>query len=419
MSALMRARQAAYKAAMDAQNIMNGAGTEVTDAQIEAVKAAIEKVNALDAKIAAQNGLSEALAGLSRAGALEKGDAEDGDADGAGAGSAVTLGERYVRSAPYKAFQKANPAGLGNGSPLAMPKTRIGDLDDFMVNRKAPGSLLGTPIAHVQAERYPTVDMVDRRPLTLLDVIGRGRMGGPFEYVQITGVSSNAAIVAEATGEADGLKPTSDMTTAVADCRSYTFADGFTVTNQLLSDAPAFASYMQTSLSYNLDSVIEDKILNGSGAQEPRGILRTTGVQELTYTASEGVMDIIKAVRRAKTRIARVGGVSTAVLLNPEDVEEIDLLQDAQKRFYGQGPFGTGPGTLWAVPVVGSEKITKGQALIGDFKQVQLLDHEGLSVVAFNQHKDYAQRNMVYVRAELRGGVVIWRPNRLALVKTA
>ena len=142
-------------------------------------------------------------------------------------------------------------------------------------------------------------------------------------------------------------------------------------------------------------------------------------MQELTYTASEGVMDIIKAVRRAKTRIARVGGVSTAVLLNPEDVEEIDLLQDAQKRFYGQGPFGTGPGTLWAVPVVGSEKITKGQALIGDFKQVQLLDHEGLSVVAFNQHKDYAQRNMVYVRAELRGGVVIWRPNRLALVKTA
>ena len=50
---------------------------------------------------------------------------------------------------------------------------------------------------------------------------------------------------------------------------------------------------------------------------------------------------------------------------------------------------------------------------------MQLLDHEGLSVVAFNQHKDYAQRNMVYVRAELRGGVVIWRPNRLALVKTA
>ena len=94
-------------------------------------------------------------------------------------------------------------------------------------------------------------------------------------------------------------------------------------------------------------------------------------------------------------------------------------MQDADKRFYGNGPFGIGPSTLWGVPVATSEKITKGQALLGDFKQVQLLDREGLSVTAFNQHKDYAQRNLVYVRAELRAGVVIWRPNRLALVKTA
>ena len=130
-------------------------------------------------------------------------------------------------------------------------------------------------------------------------------------------------------------------------------------------------------------------------------------------------MDIIKAVRRAKGKVARVGGVTTAVLLNPEDQEEIDLLQDKNGRFFGQGPFGTGPGTLWGVPVIASEKITKGQALMGDFKQVQLLDREGLSVTAFNQHADFAARNLVYVRAELRAGVVVWRPNRLALVKAA
>ena len=63
--------------------------------------------------------------------------------------------------------------------------------------------------------------------------------------------------------------------------------------------------------------------------------------------------------------------------------------------------------------------LTKGQALMGDFKQVQLLDREGLAVTAFNQHADFAARNLVYVRAELRAGVVVWRPNRLALVKAA
>ncbi|WP_237564198.1 phage major capsid protein [Actinomyces sp. 432] len=164
--------------------------------------------------------------------------------------------------------------------------------------------------------------------------------------------------------------------------------------------------------------MIEDKVLNGTGTGEPTGILATSGVQEVNPDGAD-TMGLVKAVRRAKGRVQRVGGVTTAVLLNPEDQEEIDLLQDTTGRFYGQGPFGTGPGTLWGVPVIASEKIPAGQALVGDFKQVQLLDREGLAVTAFNQHKDFAQRNLVYVRAELRAGVVIWRPNRLCLVKAA
>ena len=415
MSALARARAVAVKAAVAAQDAIRAAGADVTDDQIKAAEDAVAEVKGLDAKIAKAKGIADALGSLSGVAAEE--DYEAGD--DSGLRKAEFLGQRFTKSNVYVAFQKAHPAGLGEGAPLSMPKVKIGDLDDFLANRKAEGSLLGTPVSKPVTERYPTVDMVVRRPLTLLDMIGTGRMDGNFDYVQITGVTNNAAIVPEATSVTEGLKPTSDMTTALATCNSHTFADGFTVTNQLLSDASAFASYMQTSLSYNLDTVIEDKVLNGTGTQEPKGILKTTGVQEQTYTAAEGAMDIIKAVRRAKTKIGKVGGVTTAILLNPEDQEEIDLLQDAQKRFYGQGPFGLGPNTLWGVPVITSEKIDKGQALLGDFKQVQLLDREGLSVTAFNQHKDYAQRNLVYVRAELRAGVVIWRPNRLALVKAA
>jgi HK97 family phage major capsid protein len=107
------------------------------------------------------------------------------------------------------------------------------------------------------------------------------------------------------------------------------------------------------------------------------------------------------------------GGRVDAILLNPEDLEAIDLLQDANNRFYGQGPFGSGPQTLWGRPVVLSERIDAGSFLLGDFKQVALLDREGLSVLAFNQHKDYAQRNMTYVRAELRAAQVVWKPSRL------
>lgn len=414
MSKLMEAREKAMKAAIDAQNIMLAAGEEVTYEQCKAVEKLAGEVRDIDAKIAASKEAREAIAAL--AGNVPDDNSFD-PGDDTGAKAAATFGERYTKSSTYVGWMKANPSGLSEGSNL--PRVKIGSLDDLMISRKANGAVIATPTAHIQPIRYPTVDMVDRRPLALLDVIGRGQMAGNFDYVQITAVSNNAAVVKENTQDTDALKPTSDMTTALAECRSYTFADGYEITNQLLSDAPAFASYMNTAVSYNLDAVIEDKVLNGTGTEEPTGILKTTGVQQKDYTAGADVMDLTKAVRGGRTKITLVNGNVTAVVLNPEDVEAIDLMQDGDKRFYGLGPWGIGPRTLWGAPVVESSKITKGQALMGDFSQVQLLDREGLSVLAFNQHKDYAARNRVYVRAELRAGLVIWRPNRLCLVKAA
>lgn len=416
MTTLMEAREKALKAAIAAQDIMNAAGDAVTYEQCKEVEKRANEVKEIDAKIAASKEARAAIAAL--AGNVPDDTAYQPGED-TGIKAARTFGDRYVRSSTYTEWAKTHPSGLGEGTNLTLPAVKIGDLAELLLSRKANGQVLATSVAHQAPIRYPTVDMVDRRPLTLLDVIGHGAMAGNFDYVQITAASNNAAIVKENTQETDPLKPTSDLSTAVAECRAYTFADGYEVTNQLLSDAPAFSSYMNTAVSYNLNAVIEDKVLNGTGTEEPRGILKTTGVQEKTYTAGADVMDLTKAVRGGRTKITLVGGIATAVILHPEDVEALDLMQDADKRFYGLGPWGVGPRTLWGAPVVESSKITKGQALMGDFNQVQLLDREGLSVVAFNQHKDFAARNRVYVRAELRAGLVIWRPNRLVLVKAA
>lgn len=418
MTKLAEARAEAVKKALAAQNIMNQAGADVTHDQIKAVENAVAEVKEIDSRIAASKGALDAVNALAESGLdLEDNSYEPGD--GSGMAKADTFGERYVKSKAFSGWQKSHPSGLGDGSNFSLPKVKIGSLDEYLINRKANGATLGTPVAHIQPIRYPTVDMVDRKPLTLLDVIGHGQMAGNFEYVQITAVTNNTAIVPENLRDTDPLKPTSDMTTQLADCKAYTFADGYVVTNQLLSDAPAFASYMNTAVTYNLDSTIENKVLNGTGTSEPMGILHTTGVQEQTYTAAEGAMDVAKATRRGISKVTQVNGMTTAVVMNPEDVVELDLMQDADKRFYGLGPFGIGPRTLWGVPVIESAKVTKGQALLGDFNQVQLLDREGLAIEAFNQHLDLAARNQVYVRAELRAGVVIWRPNRLVVVKAA
>ncbi|WP_030913235.1 phage major capsid protein, partial [Streptomyces sp. NRRL F-5126] len=102
-----------------------------------------------------------------------------------------------------------------------------------------------------------------RDNLTILDLISRGETAGNFEYLQVTGVTRNAAVVPDEILPGDAnVKPTSTIQTELADAKVYTYADGYDVTNQLLSDAPALASYMDNELEYSLDYVIEDKLLN-------------------------------------------------------------------------------------------------------------------------------------------------------------
>lgn len=419
-------RAAALKAAQEIAAKAKADGRDMTDDETAEVDAKIAEVGELDKKIeAAQKSRAslDRLAGLGDQGD-EVGDGDQGgDSDESGVKAATSFGERFTKSAAYGNFQKQFPTGVGSGSPVNIGKVKVGSLEEHFGGVKAAGTTLTSPVGHVQPARYPTIDQIDRDRLTFLDLISRGTAAGAFEYVQIVSVERNAAIVPEATSgtDDDALKPTSGLSTNMADAKPYTYADGYDVTNQLLADAPAFASYMNQELGYSLNSLIEDKLLNGSGTNgEPKGLLNTTGVQQAEYAAGADVIEQVKAIRRAITSITRLpGGTVQAIVLNPIDAAEIDLLQDGNGRFYGQGPFGSGPGTLWGRPIVESERVPQGQFILGDFKQIALLDVEGLSVLAFNQHKDYAQRNMTYVRAELRAEQVFWKPSRLLILGEA
>jgi len=388
-------------------------GREFTDDELTTIEAKAAEATELKARIERIEASEKALADL-----VELGKSDDSAEDNPESFNDVPLGHRFVKSDAYKAFAEKHPSGVGAGTPIKIESARIGSMKDFFANRRTAKALITTGTAQVQNIRMPMVDLVDRPRLTLLDLISRGETAGNFEYLQVTAASNNAAVVPEATAvdDDDALKPVSDLSTELADAKVFTYADGFDVTNSLLSDAPALATFMETQLEYNLDSVIEDLLLNGTGLSgQPKGILHTSGVQSQSV-ASTAPMDIVKAARRAITKVTRLrGGTVTGILLSVEDDEEIDLMLDQQDRFYGQGPFGTGPQTLWGRPRVTSELLSSGEFIVGDFRQIALLDREGLAIQAFNQHKDYAQRNLTYVRAELRAAQVIWKPAHLVV----
>ena len=64
----------------------------------------------------------------------------------------------------------------------------------------------------------------------------------------------------------------------MAESKAYTYADGFDITNQTLADDGALAAFMESRIRQHVRGVIEDKLLNGTGAgTEPEGILTATG----------------------------------------------------------------------------------------------------------------------------------------------
>lgn len=398
-------------------------GLDLTEEEVARTGELVTQIADTKQKIADRKAASAQLAPLLAAPTESAGPAAAEPSQG-------TIGQRFVASEAYKSWKATNPNPQSKAE-ISIKAQAIGSryraLKDDEPAAPAPAGPPAPLNTRDNGDRAPVrlpgiEDVTYRKPTTLLDLIYQGPTEVEYlEYRQLIAVTNNASVVAEATtttGEdaASGLKPLSTLTTKTETAHSFTYADGVEVTNQELKDDGALTALIDGVLTDNVRHEIERVVLNGSGADgEPIGIMNTTGVLEQAFTD-----DFVTTIRKAKTLLWNTSSTSPqAILLNGEDDEALDLLKDDMGRYYGNGPFGTGPSTVWAIPRVTTDILPVGTALMGNFSAVQLLIYEAMSIVAFNQHKDYAQRNLSYVRGELRALQLFRQPAKLAVVELA
>lgn len=364
----------------------------------------VTRATEVAAEYARLKGLLDAQEAATKAlGAIPRVEVSEPDQPGK-ASRAKTLGGQFVQSEAYQTFKSAHPGGISDGTPVNIR------MKADTVNREVAG------VEGVAPEW--TDDLTYRPPRTLLDLVTRGTTDKSYlPYRQLVSVTNNAALVGEAktndgTTAAAGLKPISELEFAPAEAKVADYADGIEVTNQELEDDGAIAAIINSTLTANIEDKTEDILLNGTGVGlEPIGLFHLTGVQNVAYAT-----DVVTTVRKAFTALRGVGTNIQALLLNPEDNEAWDLLKDADGRYLGGGPFGVSPGTAWAVPRIECAAVPVGQAVAGDFSTIHLLDRNALEILVFNQHKDYAQRNLNYVRAEQRKMQLFRAPGKLAII---
>lgn len=316
------------------------------------------------------------------------------------------VGRAFVESDAYKAFRKGGEPG--SGVPIHIEAKGIATLADLGLGRKELTSESGQ-IRATREPGYRNYLPVDE-PTTFLNLVTTGSTDVAWsEYAQIVAETNNAAIVPE--GE---LKPLSDLETATAESRAFVYADGFVVTNQSLADDGALAAFMETRIRVHVRGIIEHYLLNGTGGTgEPRGILNTSGTLSQDFDT-----DVITTLSRAlETFEANNGNTEVqAIVMNPRDVWNLRLQKDGNDNYQLGNPLQQGlVPTPWGVPIVRSNKVDQGTALVGRFDSVQYLELEPINVLAFNQHEDFARRNKVYVRCESRGRQLFYAPRELVV----
>ena len=412
---LQEAAAAAAKTAREIAEKADGEGRSLTDAEKGDYDTAMLKGRELLDSIRAAKADLEVL-DSARALAAEIGEPAVADLDHqAKSGDTVrrmrNLGLEVVGSAAFKAAM----APFGERVP---EKARL-QTDPISVKSLFTGTDSTSAGVFVTAEQTGILETLGRRPLTIRNVISVRRTGSDtVEYVRQTAHTNAAATVPEATSSATdgtattitgGYKPEGSWAFERLTATVKTIAEWVPATKRALADAGQLEGLINDELRADIAEEEENQILLGDGSGEDlTGIFNTSGIQTQAFDT-----DIFRTVRRALTKARIVGRVvPNAVALNPEQVEVIDLAREngATGAYLGAGPFALGPRTLWGLPVIESEAIPAGRALVGDFTKAVLWDREQTTVTMTDSHADFFIRNLVAVLAEERVAFGVTRP---------
>ena len=277
----------------------------------------------------------------------------------------------------------------------------------------------GSPF--VPNDIQPGVLNILQREINVLDLIPRlTTESDVIEWVQETTFTNNAAMVAEATATTGttGTKPESALAYSAQTTPVRTLAHWVPVTNKMLGDALQIRGIINSRLLLGLQLALETQIVSGDGTGENfLGILNNNiNVQAL------GTDNVLDAIFKGRT-LVRVTGKArpSAVVMHPNNWQSARLARENSATGtlggYLMGPPSmVGANTLWGLPVVESEAMPAGTALVGDFSMGCTLFDREQAVVRIGFVNDQFIRNIQTLLAELRAAFIVWRPTAFSKV---
>lgn len=298
--------------------------------------------------------------------------------------------------------------------------------------------------------------------------------GGVVSYVKQTGMTNNAAPTPEG-----ATKPTSSVAVERFTDTIGKITNLERVTDETIEDAPQFWALVQQDGVLGVSRQFEVELLAGTGMpgilgllsrnapgaglSYPSGFLTPTVVTPVANVAIGGGVgsgataktvasitpgrkytlptDYTAGTAMAEALLQAITDIRVtyfyepdAIVLNPTDWTTIRLAKDANGQYLGGSFFGTNYGvgaagqsvgieenlTLWSKRVVSTPVQPQGLPIVGDFRDGgKILRRGGMRVDVTNMNGFDFEQNLWTMRAEIRAGLQLKRPELFEIVQFA
>ena len=257
----------------------------------------------------------------------------------------------------------------------------------------------------VHPQRMDGITNYGIRPLTVVDAMTRMQVSSnTFEHVRINDDYVDQANY-QTTEGANKAEQSIDPTLATSNIA--TIAVTLPVAKQVLDDVPALQMSLSQILGHGVMKRLEQELMNGAGGAGQ--ILGLASIADAAVVDSPAG-SITESINDQIADLQAAGWNPNGILMNPRTWAAIRNQQDSS--VYLLGPPGSSVGnTLWSMPVIVSPVVAEDDFFVGDWGQALLLDRQSLTIEAFEQHEDFARRNLVLMRAELRAGLAVPSPS--------
>ena len=239
-------------------------------------------------------------------------------------------------------------------------------------------------------------------------------------YTDLGGVGTNASVsvvdrtAGAATVHPGGQMPETSLTPAQTILVARKLAIFSTVTDELLTDFPTFAQYLEVELQRQVIEAENWQIVSGSGTGDDLlGLLNTPGtlsrVKQTTDAAPDVIEQGITDLRNGPSFCE-----PDAIIIHPSTFSAVRRTKNTLGNYILGDPGQTTVNDVWGVPVLQTTQMLPGTVVLANLQMgAQVFVREGITLSMTNSSDNDFTNGKVKVRATERLALGVSRPTAI------